>query len=132
MNTIIHLELIWAFLGIFYGRGTLYEKVLLASFVTHMLYYGAKYILHQKHGHTIGNNWMNRETCIDCHIANHIAVNYIRMMRNYYPHLPCPLSNIGSDCCKDFFSFLGQQVKNKHIFYVRETIERCSHIGRIE
>ena len=31
-----------------------------------------------------------------------------------------------------FFSLLGQQVKNKHIFSVGEAIERCSHIGRIE
>lgn len=124
--------MIWAFIEIFYGRGTLYERVMLASFVTHMLYYGTEYILHQKHGHTIGNNWMSRETRTDCHIASHAAVNYVRMMRNYYPHLPCPLSNIGSDCCEDFFSLLGQQVKNKHIFSVGEAIERCSHIGRIE
>ena len=71
---------------------------------------------------------MNKETCTDCHITCHDILNNVGMMT----HLLCPLSNIGSDCCKDFFSFLGQQVKNKHIFYVRETIERCSHIGRIE
>ena len=87
---------------------------------------------HKKNGHTIGRNWMSRETRTDCYIACHAAVNYVRMMRNNYPHLPCPLSNIGSDCCEDFFSLLGQQVKNKHTFCVGEAIERCSHIGRTE
>ena len=45
LGTIIHLEVLWAFLEIFYGRGTMYERVMLASFVTHMLYYGTEYIL---------------------------------------------------------------------------------------
>ena len=56
LGIIIHLEMIWAFLKKFYGRGTLCERVMLASFVTHLFYYGTKYILYQKHGHTIGNN----------------------------------------------------------------------------
>ncbi len=37
---------------------------------------------------------------------------------------------VGSNCCEDFFSFLGQHVKNKHNFCIGEAIEETSHIGR--
>jgi len=73
---------------------------------------------------------MSRETRTDCLISCHVAVNYVKMMRDNYSHLPCPLSNIGSNCCKDLFSLFGQQVKNKHTFSVGKAIEKCSHIGR--
>lgn len=64
----------------------------------------------------------------DCYITYHIVVNYVRMMRNNYPHLLCLLSNIGSDSCEDFF-LGGQYVKNKYTYYVGEATERYSHIG---
>ena len=62
-----------------------------------------EYILHQKHSHTIGSNWLNRETCTNSHIIYDVGVNYVRMMINNYPHLSCLLSKIGSDCCNGFF-----------------------------
>jgi len=109
LGTIIHLEVLWAFLEIFYGRETMYEKVMLASFVTRMLYYGIVHTSSIKNGHTIRSNWMNRDICMDCHIACHATINYIRIMKNNYPHLPCPLCNIGLDCCDNFSPSLGNK-----------------------
>lgn len=45
-GTIVHLEVIWAFLEVFYGRGSLLDRVKLSSFVVHMIYFGTKYIRH--------------------------------------------------------------------------------------
>jgi hypothetical protein len=42
------------------------------------------------------------------------------------------LHKLGSDCCKDLFSFIGQHVKNKHNFCIGEVVERTSHIKKIE
>jgi len=52
------------------------------------------------------------------------------MMRDLFPNLPIVLHKVGSNCCEDFFSFLGQHVKNKHNFCIGEAIEETSHIRR--
>lgn len=39
-GTILHLEVIWAFLKVFYGWKTLLEQVKLSSFVVDIIYYG--------------------------------------------------------------------------------------------
>jgi len=131
-GTILHLEVIWSFLEIFYGRQSLLEKVKLASFVVHILYLGSAYIRYNGFGHYLKNNWMSKECMIDCIIACHTSVCYIMMMRDFFPHLPIELSRVGSDCCEDYFSLLGQQVRNKHNFSIGEAIERTSHIARVE
>lgn len=52
------------------------------------------------------------------------------MMRDHFPHLPVPMDRVGSDCCEDMFSLLGQEVLNKHNFSFGEALERLSHICR--
>jgi hypothetical protein len=55
---ILYLEVIWAFLEVFYGRKSLLERVKLSSFVVHMIYFGTEYILHSRHRHYLKNNWL--------------------------------------------------------------------------
>lgn len=43
-GTIAHLEVIWAYLEVFYGRDTLRSRVVLSSFVSNMLFFGSKFI----------------------------------------------------------------------------------------
>jgi hypothetical protein len=43
-GTILHLQVIQAFLEVFYGQGTLLEWVEWSSFVMHMIYFGIEYI----------------------------------------------------------------------------------------
>ena len=131
-GTIIHLEVLWAFLELFFGRGSLLERVKLASFVVHMLYLGSSYIREKGHGHTIAENWMTRESQLDCLIACHSSVLHMQMMKEFFPHLPIALERSGSDCCEDFFSMLGQQVLNKHNFSAGEAASRTSYISRSE
>jgi len=54
------------------------------------------------------------------------------MMQNLFPNLLIALHKVGLDCCENFFFLLGQHVKNKHNFYIRETIEHTSHIRRTQ
>jgi len=71
-----------------------------------------------------------KESIIDCLISCHSAILHIMMMRDLFPNLPIVLHKVGSNCCEDFFSFLGQHVKNKHNFCIGEAIEETSHIRR--
>jgi len=57
---------------------------------------------------------------------------HIMMMHDLFPNLLIALHKVSLDCCENFFFLLGQDVKNKHNFYIREAIEHTSHIGRIE
>lgn len=111
---------------------SLRERVKLASFVTHMLYYGYAYVLLHGHGFTLRVNWMTRETMVDAIISVQFAVNLIRLFRDRFSHLPVPLSRAGTDCCEDFFSQLGMQTRNKHNATVGEALERSSQIVRKE
>ena len=128
----MHLEVIWAFLEVFYGRGSLFDRVKLSSFVVYMIYFGTGYIQHSYHGHYLKDNCLTRESITDCLISCYSAVFHMMMMRDLFPHLPVALHKLGSDCCKDFFSLLGQHVKNKYNFCISEAVERMSHIERTE
>jgi hypothetical protein len=129
-GTLAHLEVLWAYLEVFYGRDTLRNRVLNASFVTHMLFFGSEFIKHRGLGHTLKQNWITREAQLDMLISIQAAVNLIRMMRDFFPHLPVALDMFGTDCCEDTFSLLGQEVVNKHNFSFGEALERLSHICR--
>lgn len=127
-----HLQVMWAFLDVFFGNKSLIERVKLASFVIHMVYYGHAYVLHGGHGLTVAVNWMPRETCLDILIAMHFAVNLIRLHRDSFPHLPVCFSKAGTDCCEDLFADVGQQTRNKHNATPGEFLERCSQLVRKE
>lgn len=129
-GTIAHLEMIWSYLEVFLGRGTLWERVRLASFVVNILHLGSAYIAGRGLGHTLKRNWLTREAQLDILISCHAAVNLIRMFRDFFPHLPVEFEKFGTDCCEDMFSLLGQEVKNKHNFTFGEALERVSHISR--
>ncbi len=78
------------------------------------------------------DNWLTKESIIDCLISCHSTISHIMMMQKLFPNSPIALHKICLDCCEDFFSLLGQHVKNKHNFCIGETIEQTSHIGRTE
>ena len=122
----------WVFLEVFYGRGSLLDRMKLSSFVVHMIYFGIEYIWHSSHGHYLKDNWLTRESITDCLISCHSALLYMMMMRDLFPHLLVALHKLGLDCCQDLFSLLGQHVKNKYNFCIDEAIERTSHIERTE
>lgn len=86
-GTIAHLEMIWAYLEVFMGRCSLWEKVQLASFVVNILYLGSACIGHRGLGHTLKRNWLTREAQLDILISCHAAVNLIRTYRDFFPHL---------------------------------------------
>jgi hypothetical protein len=129
-GTIAHLEVLWTYLEIFYGRDSLQNRVKYAAFVSNMLFYGSEFIKHRGLGHTLKRNWVTRESQLDMLISCQSAVNLIRTMRDFFPHLPVALDRFGTDCCEDTFSLLGQQVINKHNFSFGEALERLSHVCR--
>jgi hypothetical protein len=129
-GTVLHLEVLGSFLDIFYGLGTLWERIRLASFVEHILYMGTSYIEVVGHGHSLKVNWLTRECLTDFLISCHFAVNLIRLFRDHFPGLPVALDRAGSDCVEDIFSDFGSQVTNKHNYTLGEAKERASHIVR--
>jgi hypothetical protein len=60
-GTIAHLEVLWAYLEVFYGRDTLSNRIRQASFVTHMLFFGSEFIRHRGLGNTLKQNWITPE-----------------------------------------------------------------------
>ncbi len=68
------------------------------------------------------------ESIIDFLISCQSTILHIMMMRDLFPNLPIVLHEVGSNYCEDFFSFLGQHVKNKHNFCIGEVIGQTSHI----
>ena len=61
-------------------------------------------------------NFLSHETYSDFLISCHSAVSLICFMRDTCPHLPCYLSEMGSDCCEKFFSRNGQWQGNHHTY----------------
>ena len=116
----------------FYDRGFLVDRVKLSSFAVHMIYFGTHYIQHSLHEHYLKDNWLTRESITDCLISCHFAMLHVMMMQDFFPHLLVALHKLGSDCCEDFFSVLGQHVKYKHNFYFVEAVGHTSHIEKIE
>ncbi len=51
-DTILH-QVIWAFLEVFNGEGTLLKQMELSSFVVHMICFGIEYICNVQHGHNL-------------------------------------------------------------------------------
>ncbi len=87
-----------------------------------MIYFGTKHIHNVQHGYNLQNNWLTKESIIDCLISCHSLVLHSMMMRIYF--LTCLLfymKKLVQIVVKTFFSFFGQQVK----------VERTSHIGQI-
>jgi hypothetical protein len=64
------------------------SRVKLASFLVNIVYMGSEFIRFRRLGHTLKKNWLTREGQIDLLIACHFAVNLIRTMRDFFPHLP--------------------------------------------
>ncbi|GAQ92670.1 hypothetical protein KFL_010890010, partial [Klebsormidium nitens] len=129
-GTIAHLLVLGMYLDIFFGAGTLFERIKSASFVVHMLFFASEFIRHRGAGHTLKENWVTREAQLDMLISCHAAVNLIRLMRDRFPHLPVALHLFGTECCEETFSLIGQAVVNKHNYTYGEALERLSHIGR--
>ena len=75
----------------FYGRGSLLDRVKLSSFVVHMIYFGTEYIWHSCHGYYLKDNWLTRESITDCLISFHSAVLHMMIMQDLFPHLPVAL-----------------------------------------
>jgi hypothetical protein len=131
-GTSAHLQVLWAFLDIFYGQGTLWERVSLASFVVHMLYMGGNFVRHHGYGLNLKEHWLTRECVTDMLISCHFAVNLIRLFRDKFPHLPVALDRAGSDCVEDQFSLMGQETRNMRNWSFAEGLERTRSIGRTE
>jgi hypothetical protein len=131
-GTSAYLQVLWAFLVIFYGRSSLWERIRLASFVVHMLYMGGNFVRHQGHGLNLKENWLTRECVTDMLISCHFAVNLIRLFRDKFPHLPVALDRTGSDCVEDQFSLMGQETRNMRNWTFEEGLERTRSIGRTE
>ncbi len=103
---------------VFNGEGTLLKQVELSSFVVHMICFGIEYICNVQHGHNLQDNWLTKESIIDCLISCHSTILHIMVMQDLFSNLPIALHKVGSNCCEDFFSFLRQHVKNKHNFCI--------------
>ncbi|GAQ78082.1 hypothetical protein KFL_000070500 [Klebsormidium nitens] len=131
-GTMLHLEVIHSFLQVFYGVDSLYQRVVLASFVANIVYMGSEFIRHRGFGHTLKKNWLTREGQTDLLISCHFAVNLIRVMRDRFSHLDVCLEKASSDCVESIFSLMGQWVRNKHNFTFGEALERISHVARLE
>lgn len=131
-GTSAHLRVLWAFLDIFYGQGTLWERISLASFVVHMLYMGGNFVRHHGYGLNLKEHWLTRECVTDLLISCHFAVNLIRLFRDKFPHLPVALDRAGSDCVEDQFSLMGQETRNMRNWSFAEGLERTRSIGRTE
>jgi hypothetical protein len=97
-----------------------------------MMHFGGSYVLHAGHGLTLKENWLTRGCAPDMQMSCHFAVNLIRLFRDKFPDLPCPLDQVGSDCCEDQFLMLGQETRNMHNFTFAEAAQRTAHIARIE
>jgi hypothetical protein len=91
---------------------------------------GYAYVRLRGHGYTLQANWMTRETMVDVLVSVMHAVNLVRLFRDRFSHLPCPLYRAGTDCFEDFFSQLGMQTRNKHNATVGEALERGSQLLR--
>jgi hypothetical protein len=104
-GTILDLQVIWVFMEVFYGWGTLLKQVELSSFVFHMIYFGIEYICNVQHGHNLQDNWLIKESIIDCLTSCHSTILYIMMMWDLFPNLLIVLHKFGSNCCDFFFFF---------------------------
>ena len=105
-DTILHLEVIWAFLDVFYGQESLLDRVKLALFVVHILYLGSAYVRHVDFAHYLDINWLFRECMVDCIVSYHTSVCHIILMHDYFHELPIALEKVGSDCYEDYFLLL--------------------------
>jgi hypothetical protein len=56
----------------------------LSLFVVHMIYFGTKHIHNVQHGHNLQNNWLIKESIIDCLISCHSLVSHNIMMQIYF------------------------------------------------
>jgi hypothetical protein len=56
----------------------------LSLFVVHVIYFGTKHIHNVQHGHNLQNNWLIKESIIDCLISCHSLVSHNIMMQIYF------------------------------------------------
>jgi hypothetical protein len=91
-----------------------------------MICFGTEYIHNVQRGHNLQDNWLTKESIINCFISYHLAILHIMMMRDLFPNLPIALHKVGLDCCENFFSLLKQHVKNKHNFCIGRRLSKLT------
>ena len=129
---ILNFEVLWVFLDVFYGQGSLLDQVKLTSLMIHILYLGSAYVHHVGFGHYLDTNWLSRECIVDCIIACHASFCHIILMSDYFHQLPISLEKVDSDYCEDSFLLPSQHVLSKYNFCVVEVAQWTSCIGRVE
>jgi hypothetical protein len=99
----VYLEMMWAMIEMFLGDVTLDGRIVLASFVCHMLYFGKAAMLQTQ---MTTDHWMSEQATIDALLACHALVNYLRVIRDRFPHLhdSFDVALAGSDSVEGIFS----------------------------
>ncbi len=68
-----------------------------------------------------------KNTMLHLKMSLYCALNIILYFRDYLPDQDLDLSLLGTQCCEDFFSAMGNAVHNKHTYSFYEMTKNCKH-----
>lgn len=109
-GTRAYLQIVANYIDIFLSPYLdLRERVVMAAKVTFFFKIWRLWI-HQHSTYSLKKNFISKEAYMDIQLSCHFVVLLIRMFRDFYPTLKCPLHLTGSDAAEIYFSKIGGMI----------------------
>ena len=132
LGTYTYLSIVWMYVEIFFSPCCpLKDRIILASTVINFFAIWRNFILKTK-GLTIKDNFISRQTYQDILLSCHAAIMLICYFRDICPNEECPIDLMGTNCCEDTFSSLGNWIQGKHNYSMLDVWNNMSHVIRIQ
>ena len=117
-----YFTIVRQYVNLFFSKlMSLSDRILNASYIIMYFRLWRSWVRQQPLLH-LDKHFISREVFQDIILSCHFVINMIRLFRDFFPKLNCPLHRCGSDCCETFFSSLGSYTMNKHTFTFLEAL----------
>ena len=131
LGTHVYLHILGDYIDIFLSpHESLFKRVVLASKVAFFFQIWRLWILDNPI-YNLKSNFISRETFLDVQISCHFVVLLIKMFRDFYPQLECPLHLTGSDGAEIFFSKIGGMIGMERAFDISDVLHCSGNVNKL-
>ena len=110
---------------------SLFERVKAAAKVSFFFHLWKLWLHLGVHTYNLATNFISRKTYLDIQLSCHYSILLIKLFRDRHSHLEVPLSLIGLEARKIFFSKVGGMIQNEQNYDGCDLVESAGAIARI-
>ena len=130
-GTRAYLEIVADYIDIFLSSYLNFtERVVLVAKVTFFLKLWRLWI-HQHPSYSLKQNFISKEAYTDIQLSCHFVVLLIKMFRDFYPSLKCPLHLTGTYAAEIYFSKIGGMIGQERAFDFGDLLHSIGSLNKI-